>query len=139
MKDLRRPLGLLAILGFAVVSGWLAWAGHTPIAIGLIAAAAGFAAVMTLGSRNRDLQAARRMADLARETRRMQRSLTRAKEKAAARDHRAVERDHRVAARDQRLLERVEEMERRLLASFEAERLRAAQRHREEMDRLDQP
>ncbi|MEE6283153.1 hypothetical protein [Georgenia sp. MJ170] len=135
--DLRRALGAAAIVTFAVACGVLAALGHTPVAIALVAAAAALAAVMSFGSRRRDLRAARDLTDLRKSARRLQRDLREVRElavrlgkEAAARDRQAQE---AAAAREQRLLEKVVAAERRLVAGFEAERLRAAQRHREEM------
>src|SRR5690625_3185351 len=100
--NLRRPLGIAAIMVFAVVCGGLAAVGQHAISIALIAAAAAYGAIMSVGMRKRDVQAARRLAQLQTESRRLQRRMSRSNQKLAAREQ-------RLAERDRRLVERVEE------------------------------
>ncbi|PYF99407.1 hypothetical protein SAMN05216184_107117 [Georgenia satyanarayanai] len=116
---LRRPLAAAGILLVAGLCGVLAAAGHTPLALGVIAALSAVGALTGVAAMRRERQLTRRLSEALSASRKIQTDLTRMRERATERDRKVVE--------------RVEELERRLLAGFEAERQRAAERHREEL------
>lgn len=110
--QLRRTLAMAGVVAFGAVTGALAALGHSPIAIGLIGALVAAVALLALQARSRDRQIARRITELSEPTRG----------------------NPGGRGRDQ-VSERLEELERRLLASLDAERQRAAERHRALMER----
>lgn len=127
---LRRLAGLGMAAVFATIVGLLAAEGHTPIALGLIGGAVAFTAVMAMGSRTRDIHTTRRLAELRDRMRHIDEGTRR-------RNERDAERDERLRERERRVINRMEELERRLLAGFEAERQRAAVRHRETIESME--
>ncbi len=54
-----RLLGIALVVLFAAAAGWLSWTGFVLLTVVLVAAAAGYAALMSVASRTRDRLAAR--------------------------------------------------------------------------------